>query len=347
VDGNSSKPDENTIAQLSALAIALKWLDGEGSASRPGHLLKTLVTTTQEALRSGQPLPAMESGALAEIWRQEEAPRSSEVAPLRSGVVRKWWQARQQPLRQRLEDEGAELVPVLEVLSGGGRSIPTRYRISFQQVDRDPAVELDEDPGGLEPRSEIVYRIDPARPALWLRLMLGSKPFPVASWRGWILMGSAVLNFLIIALMWWALYTRWATPRPVTTDEFAVLSITAVLSWCLWWATGPVRRLPEQRVTLATAQYLAFGELYGQLRTMPEGKTPDRRRIFSVVRHWGTCPVCSAEVDLGDGRREFPGRLVGKCHDAPSEHVFSFDPVRLTGRLLRPELPTMAQSFRQ
>jgi len=100
-------------------------------------------------------------------------------------------------------------------------------------------------------------------------------------------------------------------------------------------------------LTLATAQYLAFGELYGQLRTMPEGKTPDRRRIFSVVRHWGTCPVCSAEVDLGDGGREFPGRLVGKCRDAPSEHVFSFDPVRLTGRLLRPELPIMAQSFRQ
>lgn len=58
-------------------------------------------------------------------------------------------------------------------------------------------------------------------------------------------------------------------------------------------------------------------------------------RVFSVVRHWGTCPVCSAEVDLADGGGAFPARLVGRCQDAPNEHVFSFDPVRLIGYPLR------------
>src|SRR5690625_543284 len=106
MDENSCKPDQNTFAQLSSLAIAVQWLDGEGSASRPGHLLRTLVTTTEDALRGGQAPHAMDSGTLAEIWRQEMAPRTSEVAAPRKKVVQDWWEARQQSLRQRLQDGG-------------------------------------------------------------------------------------------------------------------------------------------------------------------------------------------------------------------------------------------------
>lgn len=335
MDRNIPKPDANAFSQLSALAIALQWLDSEGSASRPGHLLRTLVTTTQDTLVRGKEPPVMDSGTLAEIWRQEEAPHRSEVAPLRKGIVQAWWLARRQRLLQMLQDGEASLQPVLEVLPGGGRSIPTRYRIGFEPLAKEstgePADEVES--GGSD--QALVYRIDPVRPALWLRLLLGSKPFPIASWRGYILMGTAIMNFLLIALMWWAVYMRWSTPRPVTTDAIAGLAITIVLSGFLWWGTRPIRKLPTERVTLATAPYLAFGEIFGQLRTMPESRKANRGRIFSVVRHWGTCTVCAAEVDLDEGSRDFPGRLVGRCHDAPSEHVFSFDPVMLTGRPLR------------
>lgn len=340
MDGNSPKPDANTFSQLSALAIALQWLDSEGSASRPGHLLRTLVVSTQDALTRGEEAPAKDSGTLAEIWRQEEAPHRSEVTPLRKGIVQAWWLARRQRLLQMLQDGDASLQPVLEVLPGGGRSIPTRYRIGFEPLAKESTGEPTDEVDSGDSGQTLVYRIDPVRPALWLRLLLGSKPFPVASWRGYILMGTAILNFLLIALMWWAVYMRWSVPSPVTSDAIAGLAITIVLSGFLWWGTRPIRKLPTERVTLATAPYLAFGELFGQLRTMPESRRGDRKRIFSVVRHWGTCTVCAAEVDLDDGNRDFPGRLVGRCHDAPSEHVFSFDPVMLTGRPLRmPEPP--------
>lgn len=335
MDRNSPKPDANTFSQLSALAIALQWLDSEGSASRPGHLLRTLVVSTQDALTRGEAPPEKDSGTLAEIWRQETAPHRSEAAPLRSSIVEAWWLARRQQLLQRLQDGGASLVPVLEVLPGGGRGIPTRYRIGFEALAKDLAEEPVGDLDEGDPGETLIYRIDPARPALWLRLLLGSKPFPVASWRGYILMGSAILNFILIALLWWAVYMHWSTPRPVTTDAITGLAIIIVLSGFLWWGTRPIRKLPTERVTLATSPYLAFGEIFGQLRTMPDSRKGDRRRIFSVVRHWGTCTVCAAEVDLDEGNRDFPGRLVGRCHDAPSEHVFSFDPVMLTGRPLR------------
>lgn len=334
MDENSCKPDASTIAQLSALDIALQWLDGEGSSSRPGHLLSTLVTSTRDALRRGDAPPEKDSGTLADIWRQEASTQTSDSTPLRSGIVQAWWQARQQRLLQRLQDGGAAWLPELEVLPGGGRGHPTRYRIGFQPLPTDAASETVADPQALGASETLVYRIDPAKPALWLRLLLGSKPFPIASWRGYILLGTAVLNFLLIALLWWTQYMQWSPAQPVTTAAITSLLMTIVLSAFFWWQTTPIRKLPVHRVTLAGIAYLSMGELYGQLRTMPEpGK--DRRRIFSVVRHWGICPTCAAEVDLDDGRRAFPDRLVGRCHDAPLEHVFSFDPVTLKGMPLR------------
>lgn len=103
----------------------------------------------------------------------------------------------------------------------------------------------------------------------------------------------------------------------------------------LWALARPIWLLPQDRVTLAGPAFLALSELYGQLRTMPDGTRREAGRVFSVVRHWGNCPVCAAEVGIQEGSREFPGRLVGRCHDAPLEHAYSFDPVRLLGRPLR------------
>lgn len=121
----------------------------------------------------------------------------------------------------------------------------------------------------------------------------------------------------------------------MTTLALAQLGIALVMTAVLWWLSKPIWQLPTHRVTIANPAFLAFSELYGQLRTMPAPGRALTSRQFAVVRHWGTCPVCSAEVDLDAGGTAFPDRLVGRCHDAPLEHVFSFDPVRLIGEPLR------------
>ena len=332
MDANSSKPVETTNPQVSALALARDWVLAEGSSSRPGHLVATLINASFEAVSRGDEPPEKDSATLAAIWREEMHTGSQDPSPLRSSAVEAWWGAHRQALIQRCQDAGCTLMPALHVLPGGGRGVQTRYRLQFVPTpdaeSEEPAAAEVADP------DQIVYRVDPAKPSWWLRLLLGRRPFPVASWRGYILLGSAVVNFLLIGLLWWVLWATWSTPQPVTTARLAEFGVTAALTGLLWWLTGPVRKLPTQRVTLAGPAHLAFNELFGQLRTMPEGSGKDRRRIFAVVRHWGNCPVCSAEVDLDDGGRAFPDRLVGRCHDAPTEHVFSFDPVRLVGQRL-------------
>lgn len=109
----------------------------------------------------------------------------------------------------------------------------------------------------------------------------------------------------------------------------------AVLVEAGWWRLSkPVRQLPTERLTVSSPSFLALSALFGPLRTMPAPGRQLKVREFAVVRHWGVCPICSAEVDLDSGRKAYPDRRVGQCHDAPFERVFSFDPVRLTGKPL-------------
>ena len=222
----------------------------------------------------------------------------------------------------------------LVVKTGGGRNLPSRLSFDFQPSEG-------QEPGrgavSIPPNGQVIqYCMDPAKAALWLRLLLGGQSsFPMHSWRGYLLLSVAVLPMLLIGLMWIGHYAAWTKGQQISTTVLDQVALACFVTAGLWWITQPIRNLPNERVTIAGPVVLALSELYGQLRTMRMRDPKFKSREFSVVRHWATCPICSVEVDLDYGRNAFPDRLVGRCHDAPLEHVFSFDPVRLTGVSLR------------
>lgn len=331
---NSPKPAETGNPQVYSLQIARDWLEREGGRARTPNALLALLDATETALVRGEPPPTKDSVTLAELWRlSREGTDTAQVQPLRGSEVSRWWTARENHLRQICFDRGCSELPRLVVQTGGGRNLPTQFSFEFVALE-EPALEPT-DETEQETDGGIKYRIDSARPALWLRMLVGSRPFPIQSWRGYILLGSAVINFLLIGLIWIYLHWSWSQDRPVSTEDFGNFAIAILVSALLWILTAPVRLLPMQRVTLASPAFLALSELYGQLRTMPDRSRKGASRVFSVVRHWGVCPVCAADVDLDDGGKAFPNRLIGRCHDAPLEHVFSFDPVLLVGEPLR------------
>jgi len=49
----------------------------------------------------------------------------------------------------------------------------------------------------------------------------------------------------------------------------------------------------------------------------------DKQVSFAFVRYSAICPVCGGKVLLHDGGGEFIGRMVGRCHLSPREHVFN------------------------
>lgn len=334
MDRNSPKPAKSGNPQVYSLDVVQEWLRQEGGVGKAATGIAALVDVARRAVPSGEPPPELDGATLADIWRAEHPDRGEAATQLRSSDYRRWWATREQQIRQLCQDAGCEWLPLLEIRLGGGRGNPTMYSISLTPLAPAEA----DDSASEDPEVDdgtVRYRIDPAKPAFWLRVLLGSRPFPLASWRGYVVIGSAALNFALIGLIWWAVLAVWMKGRPITTADLSLGAIALAVSWALWRITRPIRLLPVNRVVLANEAFLSFSTVHGQLRAMRDGQSKASPRQFYVVRHWAICPVCAAEIDLSDGGEEFPGRLVGRCSDAPLEHVYSFDPVRLMGIPLR------------
>ena len=334
MDANRSKPAQTCISQVKSLQLALEWLDREGGQQRSARVLKELIEATSTAVSRGDPPPEKDTTTLRDLLLQLEGDKDGAWSkPLRAKELANWWEARAEQLRQVCSVRGCDWTPRLVVKTGGGRGLASRLSFEF-----DPTGDAEPEAGTAAPEVSatlVRYQMDPAKPALWLRLLVGSRPFPLQSWRGYVLLGTAALNMVLIGFIWLGTYASWARGQPLTTATLAQFGLAILVTAALWWLSKPVRQLPTQRVTMASPAFLAFSELYGQLRTMPAQGRKLKSREFAVVRHWGICPICSAEVDLDSGGTAFPDRLIGRCHDAPLEHVFSFDPVRLTGVFLR------------
>lgn len=333
METNRSKPAQSCNSQVESLQLALEWLDREGGQQRSARALREVIEATVTALSRGDAPPEKDTTTLRDLLRLDGDKHEAGSKPLRAKELANWWDARAEQLRQVCSVHGCGWTPRLVVKTGGGRGLPSRLSFEFHPTD-----DTESEAGTTAPEASptlVRYQMDPAKPALWLRLLVGSRPFPVQSWRGYVLLGAAALDMVLIGLIWLGTYASWTRDQPISTAVLAQLGVALVVTAGLWWLSKPVRQLPTQRVTMAGPSFLAVSELYGQLRTMPTPGRQLKSREFAVVRHWGICPICSAEVDLDSGGTAFPDRLIGRCHDAPLEHIFSFDPVRLIGEPLR------------
>lgn len=335
MDANRSKPAQTCNSQGEALQLTLEWLDREGGQQRSARVLRELIEATCIAVSRGDPPPEKDTTTLRDLLLQLEGDKDGAWSkPLRGKELANWWEARAEQLRQLCSVRACDWTPRLVVKTGGGRGLASRLSFEFDPTG-DDAEPKDGTAASEASATLLRYQMDSAKPALWLRLLVGSRPFPVQSWRGYVLFGTVALDMLLIGFIWLVTYANWVTGQPLSTAALAQILLATVVTAGLWWLSKPVRLLPTQRVTIAGPSFLALSELYGQLRTMSAPGRKLKSREFAVVRHWGICPICSAEVDLDAGGTAFPDRLIGRCHDAPLEHVFSFDPVRLTGEFLR------------
>ncbi len=90
--------------------------------------------------------------------------------------------------------------------------------------------------------------------------------------------------------------------------------------------SAPMLLLPSD-VYNAQIEYVSTGK-----KSKDDEKTI---RKFRVVIYSSTCPLCNSRIEVENGGREFHNRLVGRCTEAPLEHVYSFDRVLCKGKALR------------
>lgn len=173
--------------------------------------------------------------------------------------------------------------------------------------------------------------------AFWVRSLVEAG-FALKGWRrylflGYGLGGLAFVGGLLVLL--WTILTTQATRLP-SGEIFTLLLLTGMVAWAGYTALRPFWRLIDLRIIMAPDALLSLRERGVQLEAAKEPTEGGQSvRIIRLVRYSGHCPICGEDVHLQDGKKEFPGRLVGRCDEHPAEHVYSFDRHTKVGKPLR------------
>ncbi len=340
MDGKSPKATETDQTHLSAVQWLRVWLRQEGGNEKIPRVLDLLAEKAELALARGLEPPAQDVETLAELYFLEhggELGHSTAGRWLRGPDVRKWWDARHERMAQAAVRGGLTLLPALECRTSTGRGNSTEYCLRFDEallasLDGMPPLPETGEPLAVSQEGGLIYTTEPAKAAWWLGWLSSAPRFPMRSWRGYTLAAYLIVSGAVVIGIWALGFLVLIKPHQINSVDLAYFLVAVSATWLDWQLLKPIVRLPWQRVTVLSDALLRFDQMHGQFHLVRDARTKAAGGWFSVVRYWGTCPVCSGEVDLREGRRDFPGRLVGRCSNAPSEHVFSFDPVRLTGR---------------
>lgn len=353
MEENRSKPAETGQAHLLAVKALRDWLNQEGGNQRIPLVLAVLAKNTDAELSQGRSPPTAEAESLAAQFLDAHGGTLGDKAAgrwLRRSEVEKWWNARRPAIEQACHRARLEWLPMLAIKSGGGRSNSTEYRFEFIPLEKAAEPDVPErNEGSVEKTGcdgAIHYQVEPAQTSLWVRWLSTVPQFHMSSWRGRLLTALLLLALAWVLVNWLGACVSLWPNQPLSSRNLLSLVTAATQTWLAWVIFGPLARLPWHRVTLAPDLMLSSDQLFGQFRLMRNSQKRTPGGWFSVVRHRGTCPLCSADVDLRSGGPAFPGRLVGRCFDSPQEHVFSFDPVTLSGVGLINDCPDERQRDR-
>ena len=56
---------------------------------------------------------------------------------------------------------------------------------------------------------------------------------------------------------------------------------------------------------------------------------------IQLTKYVGVCPICNSRVELAKGDPDYPRRIIGRCNESPTEHIYSFDRITKLGYGLR------------
>ena len=247
------------------------------------------------------------------------------------------WGERQEGVFQRFADRQPVVIPDYgKDESKGGP--PSRYWLRFEY----PLSGVDASPEALPPpltwsdlarRSEIEtltvrYYSDTATRRRILERLAES---------GILLNGVRRVIYFSVAIPV-ALFILAATALPILSLSYAAdmqavvktgISLIMVVA-AVWASLGWFVRVVENRIAIAPWPFQDWSGHDDRVIELRRDEDHDANRVF-VRRYIAVCPLCQRKVRIQPGGRQFPRRLVGRCEGAPTEHVFSFDPILRTG----------------
>lgn len=339
VQGNSgfeiNELSEGEFAeQIAALQAFLDFHQQFDRETKALAVARALAQASLERLKTGRAVAKYNSANIADLVGQKVGPDGA------TGWLSKVWKGLEQSLDERrtgIQDvarqAGAKIYAWPKKTPGaGGAGNSSEYSIEFLSLPQSEAPVVTPLPGEVTYVQELTLK-----PAFWARPLF-KKGFPLKGWRRTSFIAFGVVVLLAVGgtllLTWIALNN----PRLSSSAKDVALWVllAMMVSWIGYSILKPFSDLADLRLIMAPDVMVGFTELNVQLelaRERPADGEPFR--VLRLVRYSAKCAVCGETVHLADGKREFPGRLVGRCSEQPREHVYSFDRHTRIGRPLR------------
>lgn len=320
--------------RLAALEAFQGFLKLQGRETQALRVARGLAKDSRLRLSEGRALVAYNSVNVAALAEHTVAPElaTTWLAKIWSNLEKRleeWETGIQEFARQA----GLSIYAWPRKIAGaGGAGNNSIYDIEFLNLPASDAEPTAPAPGGIAYVPDLTLK-----PAFWVKPLIQTG-FALKGWRrvAFLLygVGGIVVVGMLLILLWLALTTQSARIR--TGDIVTLILSAALVGWLGYELLSPFWRLVDLRIIMAPDVLLSFRDQNVQLEAAKEPVDDGQHiRVIRLVRYSGRCPKCGETVHLHSGRKEFPGRLIGKCDEHPAEHVYSFDRFTKTGNPLR------------
>ncbi|MGJ0515490.1 MAG: hypothetical protein ACR65O_07045 [Methylomicrobium sp.] len=250
------------------------------------------------------------------------------------------WKTKQEGLSQLAIEQGLSAKPEIRRKStDGGAGHRTRYFIAADPIDsmdiNSREIDLKDltvgKPIELKP-GEIHYICEDITDAGWIARIF-ARGYLMAGWRRWVFV-AGFISIILVALALILLTLLLVMTKPSLKDLFYYLIGASGIGWILWSYFTPLFQVLDWRIVVAP-EWMQTD--FTQTDRLLELRSPPRyaEKMLKAVRYTAKCPICEGKVVASSGGKEFFNRIIGRCEEAPKEHVFAFDHVMRSGKSLR------------
>lgn len=325
------------------LCAFIDWLDDQKLTDKAASAMRGLALSMIDDLRSGSaatPKVREVFGPLGGIKGIANDPQAAKAA-LSTTMLQTFFDGNGRKFGEWLAETGRhDCAPLCLRYDqfGRGRAKPMQYWLErlpeirpgetgeprLSEPEDPPATSHDEDLAAEVISYTMAYCQD-ADLTAWGRFIFRDGRLIRSNWRWRLLPIRLIAMLLGVGAMFVVTVLQSFFGSTVLVQATLVLEVLALTAFAAISLRAWVHAIHD-RLRPAPDELLAIGEP-AEIEILGSGPSAEWR----LVRYTATCAVCAGEIRVQPGEPDFPRRMVGRCHQSPREHVFSFDRITLLG----------------